>query len=404
MNVRTFGAKAKASARFGLMQAGQHVPGGWPAFRLPRGSIPRVANWANEQTDSQDWIQGSKGLAYLRLAEPLSVVRQEPHSIRGARDENLDRERWHRHPELFVARIPRGRVLPPTGLVLTEDGYVLEESVWGREWVAWYQRFFGRGPKVTRVNGPAFSLVSQFAEGHAHWLLETLPRLMALDSIPDGLPIIVPSTVSESQWASLEHYGIKRERCIVLGQETLEPDVLYLPSYMGTPGNVHPLACQWLRGRFENAVEAGGDERLYLTRESASRRKLANENDLRPLLDKYNFRSVDPGMLTFHEQVNLFAGARIILAPHGSALANVVFAPTSATVIEIREPIHRDCAFYAAADACGQDYWFVPSTRQPGVSYDWTVPKAARDRPWADLLVDIEEVEETLEVVSAEGR
>ena len=56
------------------------------------------------------------------------------------------------------------------------------------------------------------------------------------------------------------------------------------------------------------------------------------------------------------EQVALFAGATHVVGPHGAGLANVVFCPPGARLLEILPASYGTPAFYCSRPVVGVDY------------------------------------------------
>ena len=76
---------------------------------------------------------------YYRLVRRSILARKsgEPHCV--AINERADRvwsKEYEVHPELFLAGIPQGRILGPSGVVITPDKRIVEESAWvGDGWL-----------------------------------------------------------------------------------------------------------------------------------------------------------------------------------------------------------------------------------------------------------------------------
>lgn len=79
---------------------------------------------------------------------------------------------------------------------------------------------------------------------------------------------------------------------------------------------------------------AGPGRRLYLSREGAAIRKVTNEPAVVAMLSRYGFESVEPGSVPFSRQAGLFRSAAVIVAPHGAALANLMFCRPGTRVLE----------------------------------------------------------------------
>jgi capsular polysaccharide biosynthesis protein len=100
----------------------------------------------------------------------------------------------------------------------------------------------------------------------------------------------------------------------------------------------------------------GGPEKVYLRRGTTGRRVLVNEPELEAALAKEGFVSVQPGQMTIVEQAQFLSGARCVVAPHGAALTNMVFAPPGATLVELFHPQHKNHCYVNLAAACGHYY------------------------------------------------
>ena len=93
-----------------------------------------------------------------------------------------------------------------------------------------------------------------------------------------------------------------------------------------------------------NLSTTSARRRIYIPRgEARNGRKMINELDVIVLLEKFHFSIIDPGMLSVAEQSMVFNGADLIVGPHGSAFANILFM-SKGVVIELvhgsYDPIH----------------------------------------------------------------
>ncbi|HKC29019.1 MAG TPA: glycosyltransferase family 61 protein, partial [Jatrophihabitans sp.] len=96
-------------------------------------------------------------------------------------------------------------------------------------------------------------------------------------------------------------------------------------------------------------------------------RSIVNEAELLRLLDDRGFVSVDPGQLSVKEQIRAFGTASVIVAPHGAALANLIFARPGAAVVEL---FPQGCLlpdyWRLASSVAGLRYRYVSSLGGPG--------------------------------------
>jgi capsular polysaccharide biosynthesis protein len=101
----------------------------------------------------------------------------------------------------------------------------------------------------------------------------------------------------------------------------------------------------------------GGDKprRIYISRNDATMRRISNESELVARLSKFGFESHQLEALDIETSVAMFANAEMIVTPHGSGAVNNLFAPRSATVIEIDHP-RNDFVPFGISRSLGQRY------------------------------------------------
>ncbi len=96
------------------------------------------------------------------------------------------------------------------------------------------------------------------------------------------------------------------------------------------------------------------------------------------MLNSYGFEPIQPEKHPLAEQLRMFGAADVIVAPHGSGLANLT-AARDATVIELQsERWWGNGCYYALSDALDLDYWYVfcDTTRWGHLSVDLALLQA----------------------------
>lgn len=214
------------------------------------------------------------------------------------------------------------------------------------------------------LEGTVLAVADLSAEIHYHWLLEQLPRLgralQALDS-------------AERQGLRLWHNGGDQpERlavlCAELGLEAgalidarrhphLRAERLLVPPFSGRFGWPPAWAQAWLRqtllpDQLDQPWRPGaGRRRLWLRRGPSLRRPVWGEEVLLAELERCGLplEPVDLGVLPLRRQARLLAEAELVVAPHGGALAALVFAAPGTTVLELHQPRYAPPYFHAIA-------------------------------------------------------
>lgn len=147
-----------------------------------------------------------------------------------------------------------------------------------------------------------------------------------------------------------------------------------------------------------------GWRRLYLSRAKAASRRVANEEDVKALLEPYGFQSIDPGDMRYDAQIAAFRQASHVVAPHGAALTHIVLCPPGAHVLEMFHPLYGTSSYAAQAGAAGIRYaalvardWESDAPERNDPSVLATEPSRADDR---HIRVDLETLSRYLATVT----
>lgn len=82
-------------------------------------------------------------------------------------------------------------------------------------------------------------------------------------------------------------------------------------------------------------ITSKSEIRLLIKRQGNLFRKTSNFQEIEYELKKLGFISIDPGLLSISEQVNLFAQSKVIVAETGAALTSLMFCQQETFVVEL---------------------------------------------------------------------
>lgn len=225
-------------------------------------------------------------------------------------------------------------------------------------------------PGIREFGHDVVSLVASNQRFYFHWIFDVLPRLgMARQAGFENGPFFV-STKLPFQRETLKILGIDESRLINASEigAIVTPN-LVVPCHRIMPGlEYSKWSIDFLRGNFLVAQDEGpgsSPRRLYVSRGSATHRRVTNEPELVFCLSRYGFEAIRTEELPFREQVSLFGNAEIVVAPHGGGLANLVFCTPGTKVIELFPAANIDL-FYRLATRMQLDYRFVKSKDNHG--------------------------------------
>ena len=209
--------------------------------------------------------------------------------------------------------------------------------------------------KITPVKGTVASLVADGHQNVYHWLTDVIPRLEQLELSPASVDAYYLPTNQRFQRESLEILGIPREKIIcseahpIIQAETLLVPSFYLHPYGERCGHfpVPKRAVEFIRKKFlPHVLTEKTTKRVFISRRGAQRRRIANEDQLLPLLKERGFTVIAMEKLSFMEQVSVFSDAECIVAPHGAGLVYLAFAPKNCRILEIFAPRSTTVCFW----------------------------------------------------------
>ncbi len=225
-----------------------------------------------------------------------------------------------------------------------------------------------RLPEPERIDGTVAVLTGLSANVYFHWMVDVLPRVEILRQAGLNLHeidyFLVNQCQSPFQRETLQQLGIPLDRLIESDRHPhIQARQLIVPSFPGYLGWIDPRALAFLRQEFlpkATRPQTGkSPEYIYISRGNAKYRCLLNEAEVVELLEQIGFVVVALEELPLLEQVALFAGAKAIVAPHGSGFTNTLFCQPGTIAIELISPNYQRHYFGAIAQALDLQHYYV---------------------------------------------
>jgi capsular polysaccharide biosynthesis protein len=264
--------------------------------------------------------------------------------------------------------------LTPTGVLDYESSTYFGISGWREHPIFLRPRL----PELQHVDGSLVSLATRGSHAnYYHFLMDVLPRWGVLE---ETMPGVRPDRFFVNRTS-----GYQKQLLGMLGLAdvaVVEPtrDIAVQADRLLVPGIPNPelmaptWTTQWLKRRLPARDTHGLPKRLYITRGDAKNtRRLTNEAEILPDLERRGFVRLDPGSVTVQEQIDHFTAAEVIVAPHGAALANLTFCSPGVRVLELFAPKY--------VNPC---YWAIASN-VPDVQYRYLVCGTDRRRPGSPM-------------------
>jgi len=285
------------------------------------------------------------------------------------------------------------------GLVLTASGHILSETLNcaqnirlssgmyrpgdERVWVAASPlEAVHRFPQ--RTDGKRYVLLKQTWDGnYGHWLIDTLPKVGLAEKLGDVADFVFVVNDQKSPAMrrvvvdSLALVGIDEEQLLWHDGQTSHFEQLVV---LGTLTRHPVMKSRFAVGFLEQAGAAvppvPGGERLYVSRNDGTRRRLLNEDEVIARLSKEGYRVVNPAGLSLHEQIGLFRSAESVVGNLGAGFTNLVFSPAGVSVLALTTATMPHDFFYDIV--CHKQGRYrglqgVAADATPSMSSDFTV-------------------------------
>ena len=369
-----------------------------------------------EQDGSANAVKASFELVARSALGPLVFQRLFEHeTIRSIhRQELLKRATNVVYPETgtsetasvpFAANVGQGYVFPTTGLVLTDDGHPVDESVGpagdDKNGVikSIVRHAFVDSPSLATdlVTGNTDSLqnrartldticpLSYRYKNYYHWTIETLPRVRYARAYEERTGEEVTYVV----WSGAPPYVAETLDLIGVPERKIERAraPVYRASNVVVPSFPEQTATdyEWVREAVLENIDPNTEpidvgSNVYISRTNAVERQVVNESAVVEALSKYGFEPYVLESQSVAQNVLLFHEADAIVGAHGAGLTDLIYCEDGVVFelfgSKVKDPYER------LADTVGVDY--QPVRCQPDST---------------DIAVDVDHLERTIENV-----
>jgi hypothetical protein len=223
--------------------------------------------------------------------------------------------------------------------------------------------------RVKNLNQAIF-LIGRADENWYHFLLDTLPRYLFLNTLDRDIPVLLRADLPKTSIALMERL-LDRKIIYVRPEDRISVKTLYFVAARGTVYDSKPpnreeqvkfsprvlkMQRDWMLRQLSQTNGKVYPPEIFLPRR-AKYRNLLNSNAVSNCLIQNDFKVIELEKDFFLEQHQYFSKAKTIIAPGGAVLANILFMGKGSKVIAIRSWRGSNLRLWAnLADACKVDY------------------------------------------------
>ncbi|MCA9235130.1 MAG: glycosyltransferase family 61 protein [Planctomycetales bacterium] len=276
--------------------------------------------------------------------------------------------------ERFTAELEGARLCGYEGFVVLPDGqFAFDYNTSYDPFITQHPMYFQRWSKGVRRedwSGSYYSIVGKFCREHYHWLHDSLGQLhQVVDLLPAETRVVIPDGLSGSQLRLLDAVGVPEGKRSILPSNSIVrlERLLFIPPACPTRFDEQQSSC-WLRSALRKSwtCSARGNRVIYVSRRKARSRRVLNESRLLRLLADFDAEVVCLEEIGLDEQIDLFSQCRVVVAPHGAGLTNVIFSEPGLSVVEIGcKPFDGRTHYWSMAEALGHAYHLIEGQPVP---------------------------------------
>lgn len=249
--------------------------------------------------------------------------------------------------------------------------------------------------KRRKFEGKAVWVIDDWSNGYFHWVTDVLSRIFTVKDMLSDAVVPLPPRFKSLGFVLPSLAPFKQLRVEFMREdEVLLFDKLLLPTHVAPSGHYNEKIIRGVREILVNfygsAPAEEANDRVYISRSRAPKRRIANESEVAEVLSEFDFEIVHAEDCSFEEQVRVASGARYIVSNHGAGLTNMLFMNAGGSVLELRHESDRiNNCYFTLASALELSYFYQTCT--PVVQ--------GEDPHTADLRVDAKRLRENLRLM-----
>lgn len=378
---------------------------------LPADSTPPPSEYI---LDTETWAATQPQVQYLRLDAPDQIRLSPPKTNDRIIHFSFRLEQEIPLPHTFVLTLPEGRFWlnadESSSAILTASNQLVGElspefpllSPGHPDQHPQYHSIFTRTlTPVQPIEGTIAILSGLTNDMYFHWLFDILPRFDLLRRSGVNFSQIDYFLVSSQiafQQETLNLLEVPPSKILETQDHLhIQASQLVIPSYPSTPAWMTKRVCNWLQQLIlgTSFTQPKTYDRLYITREQASTRRIINESEVIAFLQPLGFQPVALELLSVQEQAHLLAAANVVISAHGGGLTNLTFCQPGTTVIEIFSPNFVYPCYWLICNLLNLDYYYLTGTIPGGYFLHHQLYPNPRTE---DFLVNLAELKQVLQL------
>ncbi len=290
--------------------------------------------------------------------------------------------------------------------VFDADDHFVNDVCWG-DGVLFALADRAKLPPVQTFDGTVMPLCGVWGSEYFHWVLEMLPRLLLvlqagyrledvdlflvdrkLPHLMEFLEVLGIRLERVAEWRSMPH--LKASKLLFTSSPVNYDFGRPLPSIL-----IEPWISQGLHRAYALTCDGKTKRRIYIDRENARYRKVANNAAVKALLERYGFESHCLESLSLQEKRALFSCAEMVVGPAGAGFSNLMLCNEGAKALILYQEDFATDSFWSICNNNGLVHFHLLCKAADAHGLPKFSPAELND----DLLVDVDELERSVNLM-----
>lgn len=183
---------------------------------------------------------------------------------------------------------------------------------------------------------------NSFCPSFGHYMLTSLPIISTFfEDIRSGsLKVVVPEHLPQWMISFLYELGLNEQHLLYLSNLPHRFRTAIVSNILDASNTRAPNPNSVRSPKFAEDTPVKNDSmrRIFVRRSdtgNVSSRTICNEDEVQRAMESKGFKVVEPAKMRLHEQIDAFQNADVIVSPHGSTFANLVFCRPGTRVLDL---------------------------------------------------------------------
>jgi len=217
--------------------------------------------------------------------------------------------------------------------------------------------------KIIKIDTACW-IIDDWSYNYGHFLIDFMQRYIQVrKKCTEDFCVILPGNYKNYNYLT-EIFKVLQINFFYIEENLLiKVKKLFIPDFYWPPGIINNNIINDVRKVFFDLINSANiipeQKRIFITRNISGKRKIINENELTPILEKYHFTISYMADMPIADQIELCFNAEIIVGLHGGGLANIMFMKKG-KVLELRMSGAIDqWSYFELASALEHKYYYL---------------------------------------------